>query len=287
MEEVPALSDDVLDLGRRLIPDPVFVLGCARSGTSIFGEALAAHSRVAYLFEASPIWNARTPERDDHRLVREDATGDVARELYAALGEAWNAEAASLGDDAVRLEKNPKHVLRVPFLDALFPTARFVHIIRDGRDVTASLMFRNRGERWGHLETPGWKQLLADFPKKNHIRCAHQWCDAVSLARNEGAALGDGRYFEVRYESLLENPLPTLEGVFTFLGLELDDSTREFATKIQNETAGSYHAKKQVRHYVENHERRVGRYLENLDEDQLREVEEVCGDLLHELGYER
>ena len=55
MAEVPSLPDDILELGKALIPRPVFLVGCARSGTSILGEALAEHSRVAYLFEVSTI----------------------------------------------------------------------------------------------------------------------------------------------------------------------------------------------------------------------------------------
>ena len=61
MEEVSPLSDDFRELGRRLIPRPVFLLGCARSGTSILGEALATHPEIAYLFEASFLWNAISP----------------------------------------------------------------------------------------------------------------------------------------------------------------------------------------------------------------------------------
>ena len=58
-----------------------------------------------------------------------------------------------------------------------------------------------------------------------------------------------------------------------------------FLSKIQDRTAGSYHARKQVRHYVENHSRRIGRYRENLTAAQLADVEDICGDLLRELGY--
>ena len=282
MEEVPALPDDVLDVGRRLIPSPVFLVGCARSGTSIFGEALAAHPDVAYFFELSPMWNAALPPRDDHRLERSDATPDVARSVYESLAR----EAGGVDGD-VLLEKNPKHVLRVAFLDRLFPWARLLHILRDGRDTVASLMFRNRGERWGHLEVPGWRELLERHPEKNHVRCAYQWRDAVVTARREGRALGEDRYLEVRYEDLVREPRKTLRRTLEFLGLSPASEVDGFCEKVQDETAGSYHARRQVRHYVENHRRRLGRYRENLGEEEQDEVLAVCGDLLRELGYLR
>lgn len=279
MEALSPLPDDVLEMGRALIPKPAFLMGCARSGTSILGEALAEHPRIAYLFEASAIWNDLVPDRPDHRLTAADASPEVARAIYRAL-----ADAAGAPRD-VLLEKNPKHVIRIPFLDALFPHAKFVHIIRDGRDTAASLMFRNRGPRWGHLEIPGWRDLLAAYPEKNHIRCAHQWREAVSIARADARSLDPGRYREVRYEDLIADPRGTIARLIEFLELEPDPAVEAFLEKIQDETQGSYHARRQVRHYVDDHSRRVGRYRENLTSEQIAEVEAVCGDLLVELGY--
>ena len=261
---------------------PTFVIGCARSGTSILGEAIAAHPRVAYLFEASVIWNALAPERADDRLTSADLTPEIAEAARRALDVAWN----ELPGD-VRVEKNPKHVLRMPYLSALFPESKFLHIIRDGRDTVASLMFRNRGESWGHLKTPGWEELLRIHREAHHVRCAHQWRDAVTIARNDARALGldTSRYLELRYEDLLLDPTTTMRSVLGYLGLDLSPPAETFLSKIQDSTIGSYHAKRQVRHYVENHSRRRGRYTENLTADQIRDVEAVCGELLTDLGY--
>lgn len=291
MEEVPSLPDDVLELGQALIPRPVFLVGCARSGTSILGEALAEHPRIAYLFEVSRIWNDLVPPKGDHRLVASDATSSVAEEIYRALAQKRDELYPGGGPDAstpgrdVLLEKNPKHVLRIPFLQALFPHGRYVHILRDGRDTVASLMFRNRGDHWGHLEIPGWRDLLERYPQRNHIRCAHQWRDSVRLARLDAASLPPDSRAEVRYEALLERPKPVVDGILEFIGLEPDPAVDAFLPRIQDSTRGSYHARKQVRHYIDNHSRRVGRFHENLSPEQIREVEEVCGDLLEELGY--
>ncbi len=258
---------------------PAFIAGCARSGTSILGEAIAAHPRVTYLYEASAMWDAACPVRPDHRLDRGDAGPEVRARMRADLG-ALLAE----GRD-VLVEKNPKHTLRIPFLDAVFPDCRIVHLIRDGRDTVASLMFRNRGLEWGHLKTPGWAELLRRYPAQNHIRCAHQWRDSVRIARADGRELPAGRYREVRYEDLVRDPAGAVGEVLAFLELPVTEEVRAVLPRIQDSTAGSYHARRQVRHYVDNHSVRVGRFHENLTPRQLEEVLEVCGDLLRELGY--
>lgn len=258
----------------------VFIVGCARSGTSILGEVVAAHPRVTYLYEASAIWNKLFPGRPDHRLTEADADPEVVAQLHRELGK--------LIEDRHRdilVEKNPKHTLRIPLLNAAFPGCRILHLIRDGRDTVASLMFRNRGPEWGHLKTPGWADILSRHLHESHIRCAHQWRDSVLLGRRDGQRLPGGRYLEVRYESLVLDPLRAVGEVMSFLELEVTEGVRALLERIQNETSGSYHAKRQVRHYVDNHSIRVGRYRENLTEEQVNEVLAVCGDLMRELGY--
>ena len=259
---------------------PAFLIGCPRSGTSILGEAIAKHPRVAYLFEDASISRAIQEGRPDHRLAQGDATPELLQAFRRAMLEA----AKDLSGD-VLVEKNPRHVIRIPFLAAAFPGARFIHIIRDGRDVAASLMFRNRGPRWGHVEIPGWREILEASPEANHIRCAIQWRDAVRIAREDARALPAGSYRELRFEDLLREPARVVSEALGFIGLELHPEVQAFLPKIQDSTTGSYHARKQVRHYVDDHSRRVGRHIENLSPEQIAEVEAVCGETLRELGY--
>ena len=83
----------------------------------------------------------------------------------------------------------------------------------------------------------------------------------------------------------MEEPLAVAGEALAFMGLNTPGEVVEFCGKIQDETGGSYHALKQVRHYVDNHSRRIGRYRENLEPEQLAEVEAACGGRLRELGY--
>ncbi len=284
MEQVHPVPDHVVDVAMTAIVRPVFLVGCARSGTSILGEVIAAHPRVTYLYEASGIWNRLLPGRPDHRLTAADATAGIAARVRAELSERLAEPARD-----ILVEKNPKHALRVSFLDAIFPDCRIIHLIRDGRDTAASLMFRNRGPEWGHLKIPGWEDLMGRYPGANHIRCAHQWRDSVSIARAEGRAMSPQlnlpRYFEVVYEDLIRRPEAAVGAILEFLGLPFATEVRAILPRLQDSTRGSYHARRQVRHYVDNHAHRIGRFRENLTPGQIDEVTAVCGDLLRELGY--
>jgi hypothetical protein len=139
----------------------------------------------------------------------------------------------------VLVEKNPKHTLRIGFLDAAFPDSRIIHLIRDGRDTVASLMFRNRGPSWGHLKIPGWEDLLARYPEENHLRCAYQWRDSVALGREEGLRLPPERYQEIRFEKLVADPAAAVEEAMTFLGLAMTPEVRAVLPRIQDATQGS------------------------------------------------
>ncbi len=89
-------------------------------------------------------------------------------------------------------------------------------------------------------------------------------------------------FIKMAHETGQEKGLPS---GYRWRDLEACDEVAAFWPRIQDATAGSYHARKQVRHYVENHSKRVGRFRENLDDEQLAAVEGVCGDLLRGLGY--
>src|SRR5690606_15031419 len=83
-----------------------------------------------------------------------------------------------------------------------FPNAKFIHVIRDGRDCAASFH-----RRW----------------QSNPRRTVTRWKHSVRQGREQGASLGD-RYLEVRYEDVTRDPDIALRGICSFLGIEFDDS---------------------------------------------------------------
>jgi hypothetical protein len=251
-----------------------FVTGCARSGTSILGELIGAHPDVEYRHEAHGVWKLAGPSSDgSHRLGAADATPEVVRRVRKRFR----------ARTAVRLviEKNPRTMVRIPFIHAVFPHAKVVHVVRDGRDVACSLMPGIGGNEWRHVRPPGWERLMAD--EHGAVRCAKAWRAIVELALDD---LQHVTHLTVRYEDLVRVPSSVAGAILEFLELPPEPAVDAFCARIQNETAGSYQPSKQQKWFRNDHSLRVGRWRENLSGTEARAVERIVAPLMDRLGYE-
>ena len=100
-------------------------------------------------------------------------------------------------------EKTPANVMHISLLGELFPESRFIHIIRDGRDVTLSY-------------------LSVDFGAESVGEGAISWKRAVEQGRRDGSSLGPDRYREIKYEDLVHDPEGALRDLCAFVELPFD-----------------------------------------------------------------
>jgi hypothetical protein len=118
-------------------------------------------------------------------------------------------------------DKTPDYVRNLRTLHALWPGAKCVHLIRDGRDVCLSAInWKRKAERFQAL-FPSW----AEDPVGT---AALWWAWHVRLGREAGAALGVGCYYELRYEALVDRPEETCARLCAFLGLPYDAGMLRF-----------------------------------------------------------
>lgn len=255
-------------------PRVCFIVGCARSGTSILGELIGAHPEVTYVWEAHWVWEqVGHGPNGSHRYTAGYATPRVKnaiRDLFSRLQR----------NGRVVVEKCPRNVLRVPFLKALFPEAKIIHIVRDGRDVACSLMPGIGGEKWRHLKPVNWRNLMSDYT--GITRCALAWKGIVETAL---ADLAGVLHLQIRYEDLVAAPHLAAQTIFEYLGLALHPAVLGFCHNIRDRTASSYHARGQVKWYRDNHSKRVGRWRENLGREEQRLMTSLLAPTLRWLGY--
>lgn len=249
------------------------VIGCARSGTSILGELIAAHPQVKYIFEAHDVWeSAGAGENDSHRLSAAHATPQVRQYIRH-----WFQQQ----QQGARLiaEKSPRNILRIPFLQEVFPEAKIIHIIRDGRDVACSLLPGIGGSEWRHLKPPSWRTLFTQ--QRGIVRCALAWKKIMEIALHDLAAVP---HLRVRYEQLVAHPQKVARTLIRYLNLPEDPAVIRFCNKIQNATTESYHARSQRQWYRPDHQWRVGRWRENIPKDQQQVINDLVLPMLRALN---
>lgn len=165
--------------------------------------------------EGSRIWVWHIPDRDHDRLTADDVT-EEAREFYQEVAKRHRSYFSA----PTFLSKRPSNSLRLPFLEEIFPEARFIHLTRDPRAVGSSILRRARsGQRdWWGARPPGWSDQL-DRPVGSQV--GWQIREIVETLRQDAAdrKLGD-RFVEVSYEALTGSPEDTIPALFETLGLD-------------------------------------------------------------------
>lgn len=290
-----------------LPPMPV-VVGAPRSGTTLLRLMLDAHPELAippetgFLATLAQLAHRPGVSREEvaeilTRFPREAPTWPDFGIGQEALREALQkSEPFTAGEGArafYRLyaarfgkarwgDKTPMYCFHIAEIRALLPEARFVHVIRDGRDVALSL----RG--------------LWFAPGAGMRDLARHWCRHVVEARRQGAAL-NGEYVEVRYEELVLDPGEVLAQLCGFLALPFRREMLGYHLRARSRL--SEHADRvgiggevlvtrgqrlelQRRTMQPPDRDRVWRWKAEMTQEERSDFEAEAGSLLRELGYE-
>jgi hypothetical protein len=213
-------------------------------------EALASHRR--FIAWELPI--------DDVRAELQGASSasysDLIRALYRAYAHAHGK--SRWGD------KTPRYVEHIDFLARLLPDARFIHLIRDGRNVALS-----------YADVP--------FGPKTVARAAQLWARRVSMGIEAGSSLGD-RYLQLLYEDLVADPAGKAQVICKFLDLEFHPEMLDYAQRAQGALprAAQFNPNVHGEPIAE-----VRSWQRAMPERQVEMFESVAGGLLSHLGYPR
>jgi len=169
--------------------------------------------------------------------------------LRASADFIMEREAACEGKSIVG-DKSPSstiHGQSVRDMHAIFPDAKLVYIVRDGRDVLISERFRNFVEESKFLTSED-KRITEELRKDQNQfangtrsifteafirRVAKGWMTNLQEIESEGQRLLGKNYFALRYEDLLSDPLNEMTRLWKFLGVKKVD--RSLAKKIKTE----------------------------------------------------
>lgn len=207
---------------------PFFIVGCERSGTTLLMAMLGVHSQLAvpevswwyprfrpYLHTygdlsnpnnlrvlaeemifglKTPLWGlAANP-----RTLVDEIIGQTRAPTFAELFRAMFAWYAARTGKPRWGEKTPHNLYFVPELRADFPEARFIHLIRDGRDVAV-------------------EQLRSTFGPRNAYAAALLWQRSMEAGAAGRAHVGPAHWLDIRYEELAARPEAVLRQILDFL----------------------------------------------------------------------
>ncbi len=191
---------------------------------------------------------------------------DRTRVSFAAAVEAsYRAYAQERGKSCWG-DKTPRYVESIPLLVRLFPEAKFVHQVRDGRNVALS-----------YADVP--------FGPKNVGKAAKLWARRVVAGIRDGRPLGPTRYKELRYEDLVAEAERSVKGLCDFLEVAYDPGMLEYTERARGnvlDRAARYNPNLTSKPMSQ-----VRSWEEDMPRIQVEVFEAVAGDLLAGLEYPR
>ena len=270
---------------------PFFIFGCPRSGTSLLSRMLGAHPNLA-IPDESHLYNNIYPLVARYGdLTMEPVRARLISEILKTEHIKTWTPALSVSDTLSRLEthdfhgivdgllrswaatvgkarwgeKTPQHTLCWRTILSGFSNAQVIHLVRDGRDVMLS--YRS-----------------AFFGPKHVYPLALRWREYLTAADEASAAVGDGRFLQVRYEDLVTTPERELRRICAFLGEEFTSKTLDFYRERRPLPQDRRNAEGLLQPVMSNN---TGKWRVSMTPRELRIFEALAGDWLERHGYQR
>ncbi len=250
---IPAITaEEVAEVRQFFAREKFFIFGHARSGTTLLMRLVRLHPEVhcnyqAHFFTRQPLLKSlvNTPEAEEW-LARKSNRWNQGRDLSplvlrSAADFILERDAAREGKMIVG-DKSPSstiHGQAVRDMHSVYPDAKLVYIVRDGRDVLISERFRNLVEESKFLKAED-KRIVDELRKDQTQftngtrsifteavirRVAEGWVKNVKETEDEGRRLFGDHYFGLRYEDLLKSPLDEMSRLWNFLGVKNVDAS--------------------------------------------------------------
>lgn len=270
---------------------PFFIIGIQRSGTTLLRLIINTHSMIA-IPEEGVFWMPliRSRHKDYNAPINKKSLRNYIKYLRKNEGfKVWkvNLDAAlarldfgkdiTLRDLMLSLyienakvnnkrfwgDKTPSFFRKVNELSHIFPDAKFIHIIRDGRDTFLSMRGREPG-------------------RENVAVAAFEWKFKIQKVRESFKQLPQERRFEVRYEDILRSPEKKIVEICNFLGVRFEASMLDYY-KSSNEFVGKHHSELIYKPISSNAAERWKKQMSNSEN---RIFEFIAKGALKDFGYD-
>lgn len=292
--------------------DTVFIFGLARSGTAMLRALLnqskelcidpyEAHFLVNWMLNWKIFGDLSQKENFSQFYRHMDQYGRFGRKLNESVRgideSTWYSLCCDFSvqgvfeglvrcqtgtknsEQFVLVNKTPRLVNFVSLLYESFPSAKFLHLIRDGRDTVLSQHYFSM-KRFNHPEdqklTAFWENLVKYRGKKSMVVDVQQWAEKIEKVRSEKNNFSE-QYMEVKYEDLLTRPETTLKKVCGFIGISYFPEMATFRRRMKT------HSDAKVSDSLLKNN--FDKYIKGIESSILAEMEDVAGNALENQGY--
>ena len=252
---IPAITtEELAEIKEFFSREKFFVMGHARSGTTLLMRLLRLHEEVhcnyqAHFFSRKPMLKSLVDSPDiEEWLMRKSNRWNQGRDLSplvlrAAADFIMERDAVREGKHIVG-DKSPSSTIHgqvVRDTHLIYPDAKIIYIVRDGRDVLISERFRNFVEESKFLTSED-KRIISDlrtdsapfsdgrrsiFTEASIRNIAKRWVDDLNEIDSESKRLYGENYISLRYEDMLSKPFAELSRLWKFLAVKNIDTTLE------------------------------------------------------------
>ncbi|MFG6096591.1 sulfotransferase [Leptothoe sp. ISB3NOV94-8A] len=217
---------------------PIFIVGCARSGTTLLQSLLASHPDIASFpeskFFVDLVWMPEersrryalglvskemrnTMESFLHEVGHPELTHKLPRlpliQAYVRSFKEIMGELTHLQKKSIWLEKTPEHLHRLKYIEHYMPEAKVIHIVRSGMDVIASIydLAQRHPNHWGRT----FKTL---------DNCIQRWTEDIAITHQY---LDKPNHTLIHYEQMVSHPTDEVKRLCNFIGVPFDDHMLE------------------------------------------------------------
>ncbi|WP_404455394.1 sulfotransferase [Virgibacillus necropolis] len=287
---------------------PVIIIGAGRSGTNMLRDTLTKIDGVNTwpCDEINYIWRHYNVSHPTDEFTREMATKKVKNYIQHEFDKM-----ASESNTSHLLEKTCANSLRAGFVHEIYPSAKYIHIIRDGRDVVESAK-----KRWTASLEPSYisqkvkyvpksdlpyygfkyftNRIYKLFSKENRLAywgpnfngleellrqnvtleevCAHQWKQSVDRATEAFETIPKDQVYTVYYEDLTKEPIRYLKSICDFLNIDYtNELLSSITSEINNKSVGKGKSKLSERNILD----KVNSIIKNTMEKHHYETEDT------------
>jgi len=248
---------------------PILIIGAPGSGTTLLYQTMCSHRDLAYISHnmlraglrkrGKIVGDRRKALYILHNIIHRDPASTLPHEAdafwmtyfrdyynYMTENDYTEEMAAYFRKKVLQVQnlwgrprfvnKNLQNSFRVRLLNLIFPDAKFIHIIRDGRAVAFSLLNKKADGATSPILIVGFKDILRDKYQLNRSELYNYglaWAEFVTKAR-EATAIAKSRYYEVRYEKLVREPYNELRNIIDFCELDWYSKFEEKIPPTQN-----------------------------------------------------